>query len=94
MPESSATNITIVPLTKPSPITAPPPGTDNAGSGVSCSQPASVDSSKNGVPGSSKRATRSRGSNCPRLANNGPACALRSRVRDSIMRSSAIKPSW
>ena len=91
MPESSATNITQVPDTTPMPTMAPPPGTDNAGSGVSCNQPASVESSRNGVPGSSKRETRSRGSNWPRLANSGAACALRSRVRASRARHCAIK---
>ena len=65
----------------------PPPGTDCSGSSTSCSQPASVDSSRKGTPGSSRRATRSRGSSWPRLSNSGAAlarspraCALRSRA--------------
>ena len=50
----------------PNPI-QPPPGTLLSASGTSNMYPANVDSSIKGAPGSSTSATRSRGSNCPRL---------------------------
>ena len=86
MPASSATSITRTPATTPMPAITPPPGTDFSGSALSSSQPASVESSRKGTPGSSRRATRSRGSSWPRLSNSGPARSLAARVRASIAR--------
>ena len=71
MPESLATTMQRTPLMKPMPAIMPPPGTDLAGSGVSCMKPARAHKGKKGAPGSSSKATRSRGSNCPRLSNTG-----------------------
>ncbi len=50
-------------------------------------------SSSHGAPMSSKRATRSRGSNWPRRSNSGLASADLSRARVSSARSCAISES-
>ena len=72
----------------PAPTIAPPPGTDADSSGVSCNQPAKVDSSKKGVPGSSSICTRSRGSSLPRAVwrsrdFGGPPAAASARLAAS-----------
>ena len=89
MPASSATTMTRTPATTPMPQIVPPPGTERSTSSTSWRQPASVDSSRKGTPGSSRRATRSRGSSWPRLSNSGAAFALAARVRAS-MRAPAL----
>ena len=93
MPASSATTRTRTPETTPMPQIVPPPGTERSTSSTSWRQPASVDSSRKGTPGSSRRATRSRGSSWPRFSNSGAAFALAARVRASIARHCSIRSS-
>ena len=93
IPESLALTRQRAPATKPMPQMTPAPGTLRAGSASSSKWPAIVESSSHGLPGSSSRATRSRGSNWPRRSNNGAARAEASRVRASSARNSATSAS-
>ena len=71
----------------------PPPGTDFSASGVSCKWPASEHSGRYACPGSSSSATRSRGSNCPRLSNIGLDLAEAADARSSSARICAMRES-
>src|SRR5450432_1847860 len=93
MPASSARSITRTPATTPMPAMTPPPGTDFSASSLSSSQPAIVESSRKGRPGSSRRATRSRGSNWPRFVNSGAARVLAAQVRASRARQRSMRAS-
>ncbi len=62
MPESDALIMQRMPLTVPMPEITPAPGMLLSRSGVSRPKPASELISRNGVPGSSSSASRSRGS--------------------------------
>ena len=83
MPESDASTMQRMPLTKPMPAIVPPPGTLLSRSGVSRPKPASVESSRKGAPESSSSERRSRGNNWLRFSKRLREAADLARVRSS-----------
>jgi hypothetical protein len=93
---SLALTSTRLPATMPMPTMLPPPCTLFLPSSSCMPRPASGLSSRNGVPRSSSRATRSRGSSCPRASNllrllslsaTTLACSACTSARRSAMRA-------
>jgi hypothetical protein len=93
MPESDALTMQRTPDTKPMPAMMPAPGTLRVRSGWSCPSPASDAIGRNGAPGSSSNATRSRGSSWWRLAKRGAEACDAATARSSWPRSCVSRSS-
>ena len=81
------------PPTNPMPMMFPPPATFFLPSSSCMPNPARVESSTNTLPGSSRRATRSRGRSWPRFSNFARALSEWARTRASASRTASTNAS-